>query len=92
MAEPISDHASLIVALGGASVVASAVEALPVTVRAWSARNRIPPEHWEGIISLGDNKGVAVDAHWLMCTTPARGGASKSREAASLVHAEQGAA
>lgn len=69
-----SDHASLITALGGAASVAAfpGVETLAVNVRAWSARNRIPPEYWPGIIRLADNLDLCISADWLMRTTPAR--------------------
>ncbi len=72
MHDTISDHASLITSLGGAARVAEALSALPVTVRAWSARNRIPPEYWGGIIDLARLSEVDVGAEWLMNTTPAR--------------------
>lgn len=71
-----TDHCSLIAALGGAAEVAAAEEVatdLPVNVRAWSARNRIPPEYWPGVIDLAARKGLpAVTSDWLMRTTPAR--------------------
>jgi len=68
----IPDHASLITALGGAAKVAPAAETLPVNVRAWAARNRIPPEYWPGVISLAETVDIPVTADWLMRTTPAR--------------------
>lgn len=75
--EDFSDHAGLIAALGGGAIIEDHLKELPdppkaVTVRAWAARNKIPPEYWPGIIELGDTKGVAVTAEWLMRTTPAR--------------------
>ena len=72
--DAISDHSSLIVALGGGAEVASApnISTLAVNVRAWVARNRIPPEYWPGVISFAAAKGIAVSADWLMRTTPAR--------------------
>lgn len=77
--ESITDHASLIAALGGGAEVAaglddvgSEIRALPVNVRAWAARNRIPPEYWPGIIAFAKAKDRTVTAEWLMNTTPAR--------------------
>jgi hypothetical protein len=72
------DHAELIQALGGGAIVATGLSdhsgetVLPVTVRAWLPRNRIPPEYWPGIIELAAAKGIAISADWLMRTTPAR--------------------
>lgn len=74
----ISDHAELIRELGGAAKVSADLSErmgepiLPVTVRAWPIRNRIPPEYWPGIIGIAEAKGFAIDADWLMRTTPAR--------------------
>jgi len=70
----LSDHAALIVALGGAAEVAASPEVatLPVTVRAWVARNRVPPEYWPGLIIIAGRKGLSVTADWLMRSTPAR--------------------
>ncbi len=70
------DHASLISSLGGAAKVAAAptVDTLPVNVRAWAARNRIPAEHWEGVMAFAKVSGATVTADWLMRTTPARAG------------------
>lgn len=45
---------------------------LPVTVRAWPIRNRIPPEYWPGIIEIAAARALDIDADWLMRTTPAR--------------------
>jgi hypothetical protein len=75
--ESLTDHASLIRSLGGGAKVAEGLSALPdppkeVTVRAWVARNRIPPEYWPGIIRIGEALDVAVSAEWLMETTPPR--------------------
>lgn len=80
----IADHASLIAALGGAAEVAGsdAVDTLAVTVRAWAARNRIPPEHWPGVISLAATKRVTINAEWLMSTTPPRRRAAEEQVAA----------
>jgi hypothetical protein len=66
------DHQTLIAELDGAASVAEAIGALPVTVRAWAARNRIPPEHWPAIIKFAASKGLIVRAEWLMNTTPSR--------------------
>jgi hypothetical protein len=76
MSDEILDHAGLIAALGGAARVAEApsVETMPVTARAWTARNRIPPEYWPGIIEFAATLNVSVTADWLMRTTPARAG------------------
>jgi hypothetical protein len=76
MSDEILDHAGLIAALGGAARVAEApsVETMPVTARAWTARNRIPPEYWPGIIEFAATLNVPVTADWLMRTTPARAG------------------
>lgn len=68
----IRDHASLIAALDGAASVAAEIDVLPVNVRAWAARNRIPPEYWPALISLAERKGSPITAEWLMLTTPAR--------------------
>lgn len=75
------DHASLITALGGAAKVAAApsVCTLPVNVRAWAARNRIPAEHWEGVIAFASDGGAVVTADWLMRTTPARAGRNSAQ-------------
>ncbi|MFZ3483888.1 carph-isopro domain-containing protein [Sphingomonas sp. 3-13AW] len=74
MSIDIHTHAALIAKLGGAAKLAAsdAVDATPVNVRAWRARNRIPPEYWPGIIAVADAEGIEVDAEWLMRTTPAR--------------------
>jgi hypothetical protein len=81
------DHATLITALGGAAKVAAAqtVDTLPVNVRAWAARNRIPAEHWEGVIAFAETAGATVTADWLMRTTPARAARSlpQAQEAAA---------
>lgn len=66
------DHQTLIAELDGSASVAEAIGQLPVTVRAWAARNRIPPEHWPALIVFAATKGVVVTAEWLMNTTPAR--------------------
>lgn len=75
--ESPTDHAGLIAALGGGAEIAEGLQGLSdpplaVTVRAWAARNKIPPEYWPGMIRIGESKGVAVTAEWLMQTTPAR--------------------
>lgn len=74
------DHASLIVALGGAARVAEApeVSTLPVNVRAWVSRNRIPPEHWPGVIGFATRMSLSVDADWLMRATPPRASTSQA--------------
>lgn len=74
MIDELPDHAALIAKLGGAAQVANSsfVRTLPVNVRAWSARNRIPAEYWPGIIELAASIGRVVTADWLMRTTPAR--------------------
>lgn len=74
MDDKFTDHAGLIAELGGAARVAEAdsLETRPVNVRAWAARNRIPPEYWPGFIALAEARGVNVTADWLMRTTPAR--------------------
>lgn len=74
-----TDHASLIVALGGAARVAEApeVNTLSVNVRAWVSRNRIPPEHWLGVIGFAKRMSLAVDADWLMRATPPRASAGQ---------------
>jgi len=77
-----TDHASLLAVLGGGAEVASGINALPVTVRAWSARNRIPPEYWPDIIRLSETKGHPVTAEWLMHSTPARKREEQQAEAA----------
>lgn len=76
--ESLSDHASLIGALGGGAKVADGLKDMAdapkdVTVRAWAARNRIPPEYWPEIIRLSAEAGLErIDAEWLMKTTPPR--------------------
>jgi hypothetical protein len=72
MSTDFDDHASLILALGGAAKVAIAADTLAVNARAWAARNRIPPEYWPGVIALAGEQSLVVDADWLMRTTPAR--------------------
>jgi hypothetical protein len=74
MLDEISDHSGLITHLGGAASIAGApsVKTHAVNVRAWSARNRIPPEYWPGIIEFAETLGATVTADWLMRTTPAR--------------------
>ncbi|HEX5183612.1 MAG TPA: hypothetical protein VFW19_10735 [Allosphingosinicella sp.] len=73
--ESLTDHASLISALGGGAKVAELLSHLEeppapkdVTVRAWAARNRIPPEYWPELIRLGREAGREVTAEWLMNT------------------------
>lgn len=74
----IRDHSGLIARLGGAAKVAGALGALPGTVRAWNARNRIPPEYWAGVIEAAQIADTAIDADWLMRTVPARRSASET--------------
>ncbi|WP_198158630.1 hypothetical protein [Sphingomonas hankookensis] len=66
------DHASLILHLGGAAGLAAGISTHAVNVRAWVARNRIPPEYWPSVITYAASVGDAVSADWLMHTTPAR--------------------
>lgn len=66
------DHNALIEALGGGAAVAAGIEELPVTVRAWKPRNKIPAEYWPRLIAFAESKGFEVSADWLMSTTPAR--------------------
>ncbi|WP_139809984.1 carph-isopro domain-containing protein [Sphingomonas azotifigens] len=79
-----TDHSELIDALGGAAKVAAApdVATLPVNVRAWAARNRIPPEYWPGVILLAVEKNLPVTAEWLMQTTPPRRRPAQEAQAA----------
>lgn len=84
--DSLTDHASLIDKLGAAAI-ADALADLPdppkgVTVRAWAARNKIPPEYWPTLIAFAESMGVAVDAAWLMNTTPARKRPEPEAEAA----------
>lgn len=74
-----TDHAGLIDSLGGAAKLSegfdaceSDLRAQPVSIRAWAARNRIPPEYWPGVIKFAASLSVEVTADWLMLTTPAR--------------------
>ena len=72
--DSLTDHSSLIAALGGAAEIASSpeIDTIPVTARACTLRNKIPPEYWPCFIALAARKGIAVDAEWFMRTTPAR--------------------
>lgn len=68
--EPITDHRSLIDALGGNTVVASEIaDCTPVRVGQWKIGNRIPVEYWPAIIEIAQRKGLAdIDSDWLMTT------------------------
>jgi hypothetical protein len=85
MSETFHDHATLIAELGGAARVADAagIDTLPVNVRAWAARNRIPPEYWPGLIAFASSLSVVLTADWLMRTTPARASRSAPIEQVS---------
>lgn len=71
MQTALANHSALISALG-ATRLAAELGTRAVTVRAWSGRNRIPPEYWPGVIAVADSDAINVDADWLMRTTPPR--------------------
>lgn len=77
----VSDHNDLIEQLGGGAVVAAGIRELPVTVRAWKPRNKIPPEYWPKVIEFAEAKGLTISPEWLMNTTPARRRATPSEAA-----------
>lgn len=81
--EPITDHRSLIDALGGNKAVSDEIEGcLPVRVGQWKIGNRIPPEYWPDIIRIASEKGLSsIDSDWLMNTFKPR--AMPSSEASS---------
>lgn len=85
MNDTIVDHATLITALGGAARLASPLDTLPVTVRAWAARKRIPAEYWPSVIEFASSVNISVTADWLMRTTPPRAGRSAPTEMEALV-------
>lgn len=66
--KPITDHRSLIDALGGGAALASKLEGCTAgRVRQWKIGNRIPVEYWPEIIMLAaeaDFEGITSD--WLM--------------------------
>lgn len=67
--ETITDHRSLIDALGGNKVVSDGLEdCTPVRVGQWKIGNRIPVEYWPGIIDLASRKPDLgfVTSDWLM--------------------------
>lgn len=85
--ESLTDHASLIAALGGGAKIGEGLRDLPdppkdVTVRAWAARNKIPPEYWPAMIRIAAEAGIEVTAEWLMKTTPPRRRETIENEAA----------
>lgn len=68
----LSDHTALLAALGGVPKVAQLLGQKPVTVRAWRARNRIPPEFWEELRIHAQDSGIEISADWLLSTMPKR--------------------
>lgn len=77
MQNAFANHAALISALG-ATRLAEQLGTRPVTVRAWSGRNRIPPEYWQGVIAVATSDEIDVDADWFMRTTPPRANRAES--------------
>lgn len=78
--EPINDHAALIDALGGNTVVADFLASredidncTPVRVGQWKIGGRIPVEYWPGIIEMASEKQVeGINSDWLMSTNRPR--------------------
>lgn len=57
---------ALVEALGGRPVVAAAAGVETNTVTYWARRERIPPEHWQALISLAAERRVDGVDHGLM--------------------------
>lgn len=78
----VEDHAALINALGGNSVVAKTLGCKPVTVGAWKRARRIPPEYWPAIIEMAQASGLQhINPDWLLEAWQPRQGASEAEAA-----------
>ena len=68
--EPITDHRSLIDALGGNKALADEIpDCTPVRVGQWKIGNRIPVEYWPRVIEVAEARGLpGIDSEWLMTT------------------------
>ena len=66
--KPITDHRSLIDALGGNKALAEKLDGCtPSRVGQWKLGNRIPVEYWPKIISLAEAEQIpGVTSDWLM--------------------------
>lgn len=66
--KPITDHKSLIDALGGNKVVAGRLTGCtPSRVGQWKIGNRIPVEYWPGVIALAEADQIpGITSDWLM--------------------------
>ena len=64
----ITDHRSLIDALGGNKVLAGNLkDCTPSRVGQWKIGNRIPPEYWPEVIRLAGSAGLdGISADWLV--------------------------
>lgn len=85
--ETITDHRSLINALGGNVAVANSLgDCTAGRVSQWKLGNRIPVEYWPGIIALAETcKVPGITSDWLMNNMRARvnsGGADSEAAAA----------
>lgn len=57
----------IITDLGGPSAVARALGVPDYsTVSSWGRRNSIPVNYWPGLLTLAEQRGVALDAETLM--------------------------
>lgn len=86
----VTDHRSLVDALGGNKAVADHLsveigEAVPpVRIGQWKMGNRIPPEYWLALIALAAAKNVRADSNepistdWLTRTIRPRANAAAS--------------
>ena len=70
----VTDHRSLVDALGGNKAVAEGLtDCTAVRVGQWKLGNRIPVEYWEGVIVMAETAKIPeIDSDWLMRTTPPR--------------------
>lgn len=80
----ITDHRSLIDALGGNKAVAGKLtDCTPGRVGQWKIGNRIPAEYWLEIIALAAEVGVeGIHMTWLATNLPPRGAKAASEAAA----------
>lgn len=76
--DAITDHRTLLDALGGNTVVAGHLAndddpCPPVRVGQWKLANSIPTEYWPDLIPLAHERGFTdITAEWLMTTSPKR--------------------
>lgn len=65
--EPITDHRSLIDALGGGAALARKLgNCSPGAVRQWKIENRVPPKYWHKVVEIAAAEGVeGIDFRWL---------------------------